>query len=405
MGNNHGICAEISVDGFRFASVSAEVKKIGLVRLDLGMILSDRPSVVAGVTTQNLVHAAPVTLTRQVLSGGLCQAVLVNSGNANAYTGQEGLDDARILVKSLSERLSIDPGLVIPMSTGVIGARLPVDRMKARIPALTDSLSNLGFHDLANAIMTTDTVPKTFSIDAELSNGPFRIAGMCKGAGMIAPHMATMLAIMVTDIRVEHTFLNEAFRECCDLSFNRVTIDGDTSTNDTAIIMSGGSKLSRELSTSRADREKFFAAMQEACSNLAEQIVRDGEGATKIVEVSVISATDDRSAGVMARKIAESPLVKTAFHGEDPNWGRIICAAGNSGIKFDPSVVDLSIGEVKIVDNGKLSEGDWETRAHKVMRQERFSVVVDLKMGNGQATMLTSDFSEEYVTINADYRS
>lgn len=395
----------IDVDGFRFSAVSAEVKKIGLVRLDFALIVSDRPAIVAGVTTQNLVHAAPVSLTRKVLSTGECQAVLVNSGNANAYTGPKGLVDAQNLVDALADQISINSSLVIPMSTGVIGAHLPVNRMKAKIPDLVQNLSTGSFLDVSDAILTTDTLPKTVLKTGMLSTGPFRIAGMCKGAGMIAPHMATMLAVLMTDVRVDRDFLNASFSACCDLSFNAVTIDGDTSTNDTAIILSGGAVNSPELSQLPADRETFLSLLKEACFDLAEQIVKDGEGATKLVEVHVVSASDNHSASQMARKIAESPLVKTAFHGQDPNWGRIICAAGNSGVHFDPAVVDLSIGEVPIVVNGKLVESDWEKRAHQVMQGQRFSVTIDLKIGSGQATILTSDLSEEYVTINADYRS
>ncbi len=393
------------LDGFRFGAVSAEVKKIGAIRLDFALILTDRPAIVAGVTTQNLVHAAPVKLTRNVISNGMCQAVMVNSGNANAYTGEAGERDAELLVEKLGHELSIDPGLIVPMSTGVIGARLPVDRMASRIPELTRSLSPAGFHDVAQAIMTTDTVSKTVQKTGVLSNGTFKIIGMCKGAGMIAPHMATMLAILMTDIRVDQSFLVSTFRHCCDVSFNCVTIDGDTSTNDTAIVISGGAQDSRDLPDNPQDRHIFSSALQEACISLAEQIVMDGEGATKIVEIRVVSAADDDSAFRVARKIAESPLVKTAFHGEDPNWGRIICAAGNSGITFDPASVDLRIGDTPVVVNGKLVEGDWEKRAHQAMQERRFAVTLDLKIANGRATMLTSDFSEEYVTINADYRS
>lgn len=405
MESNKLFCGSTLLDGFRFGAVSAEVKKIGAIRLDLALILTERPAIVAGVTTQNLVHAAPVKLTRRVISNGLCQAALVNSGNANAYTGEAGEQDAVQLVENLGRELSIDPGLIVPMSTGVIGVRLPVDRMAARIPDLARSLSPAGFHDVAQAIMTTDTVPKTVQRTGVLSNGTFNIIGMCKGAGMIAPHMATMLAILMTDIRVDHGFLVSTFRRCCDASFNCVTIDGDTSTNDTAIVMSGGALDSRDLPDNPEDRHIFSSVLQDACMSLAEQIVMDGEGATKIVEIRVVSAADDESAFRVARKIAESPLVKSAFHGEDPNWGRIICAAGNSGVTFDPASIDLLIGDTPVVVNGKLVDGDWEKRSHRAMQEKRFSVTLDLKMASGRATMLTSDFSEEYVTINADYRS
>jgi glutamate N-acetyltransferase/amino-acid N-acetyltransferase len=346
-----------------------------------------------------------VAITRERAAKGVCQAVLINSGNANAYTGPEGLAAARELTTHAAGALGIDADLVIPMSTGVIGHPLPLDRMRAALPALVNGLGEHRFMDVAHAIMTTDTRPKTVAVDAETSAGPFRILGMCKGAGMISPHMATMLAVILTNVRVEPQVLRECLADAVQDSFNAVTIDGDMSTNDTVLVMAGGKTDAAILPGNRSDREAFGAALNKACWDLAHQIVLDGEGATKVVEIHVIGAQDHESAARIARTIADSPLVKTAFHGEDPNWGRIICAAGRAGVAFDPEKIDLSIGIVPIVRNGGLVSGDWESAAHGAMQAKEFTVTLDLKSGDADARIFTTDFSEEYVTINADYRS
>ncbi|HMK36214.1 MAG TPA: bifunctional glutamate N-acetyltransferase/amino-acid acetyltransferase ArgJ [Desulfomonilaceae bacterium] len=393
------------IEGFRFAAVAAGVKKAGTERLDLGLIAADCPAVAAGVTTTNLVAAAPVQITRSRLAGGLCQAVLVNSGNANAYTGEKGKQDALVLTRQTAECMGIDQDLVVPMSTGVIGNPMPMDRIRPRIPELVGKLSPGGFPDVAQAIMTTDTRPKTVFVEGHCSHGSMKMAGMAKGAGMIAPSMATMLAVILTDIRVETAFLKKCLVEASARTFNCITIDGDTSTNDTLIVLAGGRPEARTLGDSPSDREAFASMLNEACMTLARAIVMDGEGATKLVEVVVTGAPSEEAARIVARKIAESPLVKTAFHGEDPNWGRIICAAGRAGVPFDPERVDLCIGDVPIVKHGILVQEDWETPAHRAMKAGEFSVLLDLKTGNGEARFLTSDMSEEYVSINADYRS
>jgi glutamate N-acetyltransferase / amino-acid N-acetyltransferase len=393
------------IKGYKFSAVAAGIKKASSARLDFALIVSDTPAVSAAVTTSNLVRAAPVEITRERLTGGLCQAILMNSGNANCFTGDRGLKDASDLTSRVAEGLGIDSNLVVPMSTGVIGNPLPIDRMSARIPELISRLDGRSFMEVAAAIMTTDTVPKTVLLQGSVTGGPFTMLGFSKGAGMIAPNMATMLAVILTDLRVELDFLKECLQEAVAKSFNAITIDGDTSTNDTAIVMTGGRIDALELSGNLSDREAFSSLLNKACEHLARQIVLDGEGATKLIRISVCGAPDVAAATKVARKIAESPLVKTAFHGEDPNWGRIVCSAGNSGVIFDPSVIDLSIGEIHILENGKLTERDWESAAHNIMKGREFSVLLDLKSGNGEASLLTTDFSEEYVTINADYRS
>ena len=345
------------IKGYSFSAVAAGIKKPLTERLDFALITSDRPAVSAAVTTRNLVCAAPVEITRNRIAGGLCQAILMNSGNANACTGDKGLKDALDVTSRVAQGLAIDSELVIPMSTGVIGNPLPVDRMVPRIPELIARLDSRSFMDVAAAIMTTDTIPKTVRLHGKATAGPFTILGIAKGAGMIAPNMATLLAVLLTDLRVEHSFLKECLSEAVAGSFNAITIDGDTSTNDTVVVMTGGSVDALVLSDNPADRAAFSSLLNEACEHLARQIVFDGEGATKLVRIHVCGAPDTAAANKVARAVAESPLVKTAFHGEDPNWGRIVCAAGYSGIVFDPKRIDLSIGQVPILKDGTLVHG------------------------------------------------
>ena len=393
------------IKGFKFSAIAAGIKHADSDRLDLGLVAAEVPAVAAGVTTTNLVCAAPVEITRRCLEKGLCRAVLINSGNANAYTGDSGRQDALDLNLAVAHHLGTNLELVIPMSTGVIGNPLPKERMLQRIPELVLGVDRGSFGDVATAMMTTDTRPKTVCLDGWTSNGPFRILGMAKGAGMIAPNMATMLALILTDIRVEVSFLRESILYANSKSFNSITVDGDTSTNDTLVVLAGGAPDALELGPGREDREIFSSMLDRACTDLSRQIVLDGEGATKAVEVQVCGAPDEDSARLVARAIAESPLVKSAFHGEDPNWGRIICSAGRAGVLFEPDRIDLFIGNVPIVRQGVLVQGDWESAAHEVMKAHEFSVLLDLKTGKGEAVMLTTDLSEEYVTINADYRS
>jgi glutamate N-acetyltransferase/amino-acid N-acetyltransferase len=392
------------IKGFKYAAIAGEVKKAGTDRLDIGLILADSPCVTAGVTTTNKVFAAPVAITRSRLDKGLTQAVLVNSGNANAYTGEDGKRDALELVNGIAGPLGIDPDLIIPMSTGVIGFRLPLGRMVPKLPSLAQKMDGNGFMDVAQAIMTTDTRPKVVYLEAELSSGKLQMAGMAKGAGMIAPDMATMLAVIVTNCKPELAFLREAVVEANSVSFNRITVDGDTSTNDTLVVMAGPTPDGPVLAN-QSDMSVFRSALADACRSLARQIALDGEGATKLVQVRIVGAKSDSDAARVARKIAESPLVKTAFHGEDPNWGRIVCSAGMAGAELDPERIDLSIGSVKIVEKGKVSGTEWEAPAHRVMTEREFTVNLDLNLGAGEAEMLTTDMSEEYIKINADYRS
>lgn len=393
------------IEGFSFSAVSAGIKSQAEPRLDFALIASDDPCTIAGITTTNLVYAAPVHLTRERLQGGRCKAVLVNSGNANACTGEKGIDDAARLTGEAGAQLGVDPDLVIPLSTGVIGARLPVERMVVVIPGLVKGLARGRAEDVARAIMTTDTVPKLSRVDRPSASVPFSMVGIAKGAGMIAPNMATMLAVVVTDIAVDREFLQQALERANAETFGCITIDGDMSTNDTLLVLSGGRTDAPQLSETSEDRDEFESALTEVCDDLARKIVLDGEGTTKLVEINVVGASRKAYAVKIARTIAESPLVKTAFCGEDPNWGRIVAAAGRAGVPFDPNRIDLFIGDVPVMVDGAIVEGDWETPAHQIMKQQSFSIMVDIKSGDAGARILTTDLTEEYVRINADYRT
>ncbi len=393
------------IRGFRFSAVAAGIKTPGSDRLDLGLIVADGPSTTAGVTTTNLVVAAPAEITRERLRGGVCCAVLANSGNANAFTGEQGRTDALELTAEAANLLRVDPESVMPLSTGVIGNRLPTDRIRPRLSDLVLGLDEGRFLDFARSIMTTDTRPKTVLLDGQVSTGPLRLVGVAKGAGMIAPNMATMLAVVLVDQRVEVSLLRECLGEAVEPSFNSITVDGDSSTNDTLLALSGGLSDSPGLAAGKSDRGIFASMLQQVCMDLARQIVADGEGATKLVEVRVCGAPDKKAATQIARTIAESALVKTAFYGQDPNWGRIVAAAGRAGVEFDPRRIQLFIGDVPVVSGGAPVTGDWEQRAAKVMTRREFSVVLDLNAGQEEASLLTTDLSEEYVRINAAYRT
>jgi glutamate N-acetyltransferase/amino-acid N-acetyltransferase len=395
----------LTIDGYRFSAVAAGIKQAGSERHDLALICAEQAATAACVTTTNLVCAAPVEITRERLKGGVCQAILINSGNANAVTGKQGFDDAVELLDHVAQRLDIDRRLVVPMSTGVIGAPLPVDRMSSRISELVAGLDAKRAMDVATAMMTTDTRPKTVLLNERIAGRPIRMLGMVKGAGMIAPNMATLLAVVLVDVRVEATLLREALQDATRSTFNAVTIDGDTSTNDTVIALTGGSPVAEELAPGQDVAQKFAGMLRTACADLARQVAADGEGATKLVEIRVRGARDKQDAFKVARTIAESPLVKTAFYGRDPNWGRIIAAAGRSGVSFDPRRSDLFIDGVPVLKNGAPCTDDWEIQASQAMEKREFFVLLDLKDGSAEASMLTTDLSEEYVRINAAYRT
>ena len=403
-----GTSSSVLVQGFKGSAVEANIRYSN--RLDLGLIVSDVPAVIAGVFTRNKVKAAPVLHSISLMSSGIekCRAVLVNSGNANACTGEEGLQNVQAICSMAANKLNLSPEQIHMCSTGVIGEQLPVEKFKNALPRLVSNLKKDGFNSVATAIMTTDTVPKMAWATIEKGGNKINILGMAKGAGMIAPDMgpphATMLSFIITDAKVEPKWWQEIITSITANSFNKITVDGDTSTNDTVLALANGLSNSAPIKDMDSGKD-FFEAVNLVATSLASQIVADGEGATKLVAIRIKGAKNFDEADAIARTIANSPLVKTAFFGEDPNWGRILAAAGRSGACLDPDKISIFIEDVQIVKKGKGLGKEQEAKAQDIMKRAVFSVTVDLGLGDGRSSMLTCDLSVEYVKINADYRT
>ncbi|MBW1693253.1 MAG: bifunctional glutamate N-acetyltransferase/amino-acid acetyltransferase ArgJ [Deltaproteobacteria bacterium] len=391
----------IHVKGFKAAGIASGIKKSG--KKDLGLIYSEVSANAAGLFTRNQVQAAPVRLDRERITSGICQAVIVNSGNANCCTGDQGMRDARNMSRLAGSELEISEDMVLVASTGVIGEPLPIGKIEASIPELIRSLDAEGIHDFAEAIMTTDKVPKISFGQGHVDSEMFSVMGVAKGAGMIRPDMATMLCFVCTDANVGSKVLQETLARVANRSLNRITIDGDTSTNDTLLIMANGRS---GATIQNADHQHIFITVLESVlMDLAKQLVKDGEGVTKLVEVNVQGASSDTDALKIAETIAHSPLVKTAFFGEDANWGRIVGAVGRAGPAIDPDKIDVYFDTVQMVKTGVGRGKTVEIEATEVLKKPEFAVTVDLNMGHGSASMLTCDFSIDYIKINADYRS
>jgi glutamate N-acetyltransferase / amino-acid N-acetyltransferase len=393
----------MNIKGFQFSAVEAVIKKPG--RLDLGMICSETPATAAAVFTTNKVKAAPVLLGMEQIRNGRCRAVVVNSGNANACTGAQGLADARETAALAAKELGISPDDIQVSSTGVIGVPLPMARIRSAIPQLVAGLGKGTLDDVAAAIMTTDTFPKTASRTGSADGHEYTIAGITKGAGMIMPNMATMLAYIITDAAVEPAWLTSVFREANDRSFNMISVDGDTSTNDTALIMANGAAGNRPLESGHPAAGQFAALLNEVILSLAQQIVKDGEGATKFVAITVKGADSVTEAKQAAMAVANSSLVKTAFFGQDANWGRILAAVGYSGARVDQDRLSLTFDDVLMAEGGIFAGGDAEEQGTEVLKKKEFTVTIDLALGDGEATVYTSDLSYDYVKINGDYRT
>jgi len=393
----------LKVDGFSASAVSADIRKNGGGRLDLGLIVADKVATTAAVFTRNAVVAPPVDICRErVGRKGSARAVLVNSGNANCMTLFRGREDALRLSDKVAKLLDIPEELVLPCSTGVIGERLPIDRMEAALDPLVRELSPEGLELFSQAILTTDTVTKTAVQEVTLKIGKVRVVGIAKGAGMIAPDMATMLGFILTDAGVSRYDLSQVLADAVADTFNSITIDGDMSTNDTVILMASGRGPAVKKSD---DLEAFGEAVHTVCAALADMIVADGEGAAKVVNVRVTGAVDNEEAKKASRGIAESLLVKTAFAAADPNWGRIAAAAGYSGAAVDMEKISLSIGKVKVLEDGEIVKGYDEAEAVKVMKRDRYEITLAIGDGEGEAVMKTCDLTEEYVRINSEYRT
>ncbi len=387
--------------GFLAGAVAAGIKKRD--RLDLGLIYSERPASVAGVFTRNRVKAAPVQICQDKLKNGSCQAIVVNSGNANCFTGRQGLADANTMCRLVADALKIDVDEVLVASTGVIGQPLPMDRMQNGIACLNQNLSRDGFDDLATAIMTTDTVPKLFSRQGKVGNKPFTITGMAKGAGMIHPDMATLLAFICTDARIEADLLQSILLKGVNRTLNRISIDGDTSTNDTALLMANGA--SRTVIQTDQEVDCFQTLLDALLMDLAKALVKDGEGVSKLVEIRVQNAATTQEALLAANTVATSPLVKTAFFGEDANWGRLLMAIGRSGARFDPGTVKIYFDDVLMVAGGAGLGLQAEKEATQVLKKPEYAVIIDLGAGTAKESVFTGDLCIDYIHINADYRS
>jgi glutamate N-acetyltransferase/amino-acid N-acetyltransferase len=392
------------IKGFSLSAVAAGIKYQD--RLDLGLIYSDAPAVTAGMFTTNLIKAAPVVVDMERLKQGRAQAILVNSGCANACTGEEGMEAALETSRMVSHHLNIAEDMVQVSSTGVIGTSLNVKAFNDSMKLLVDGLKPDKFEDVAQAIMTTDTTSKTVYRTAQIGDRQVKFMGMAKGSGMIMPNMATMLCFVLTDARISFTELNESLRNSVKHTFNRITVDGDTSTNDMVLVMANGAAENPWIDdVNHPDCELFQNILEEVLKDLALKIVMDGEGATKCITIRVCGAKEDKDAEIIARTVANSSLVKTAFFGEDANWGRIIAAVGRAGVRFNPDKIDIAFGDVVIVRNGRGLGTEAEEAATRVLKERTFAVCIDLKDGAGCEEIHTCDFSVDYVKINADYRS
>ena len=393
--------APLTCKGFTACGMAAGIKKNG--NLDLGMLVSDRPARVAAVFTKNRVQAAPVNLDRERVKSGTARAVIVNAGNANCANGRQGWVAAKAMAAAAARALNLPDDQVLVASTGVIGVPFPIQTVETAMPALVDGLNPSGISDLARAIMTTDTRPKTGAREGSVDGVSYSVVAVAKGAGMIRPDMATMLCFICTDADISVADLQSALKRSVDGSFNRITIDGDTSTNDTVILLANGASGARIVTDT--DKVIFQRLLDDLCMDLARQMVKDGEGVTKLVDLTVRGARSDEDARAIADTIAHSPLVKTAFFGEDANWGRIIAAAGRAGVFLDPERLDLYFDDVRMVKSGTGRGPEAEEKATEVLKKPEFCVTLDLNLGKGAASMLTCDFSLDYVKINADYRS
>lgn len=387
--------------GFLSAATACGIKRTGPLRSDLCLVVSEVPASAAGVFTTNLVKAAPVLLTRRHLESGKARAILLNSGNANACTGTPGLRASEQCANAAAVALGIDADEVLVCSTGRIGVQLPLSKMLPGIREAASSLKATPATALAAAksIMTSDSVPKQSAYEVKVGAKSFRIGGMAKGAGMISPNMATMLCAITTDAAVPASFLRKTLGEVTGKTFNCITVDGDCSTNDTVVTLANG--LSKVAIRTAAEKKAFTGALQAVCADLARAIVADGEGTSRVIELTVKGAKSDADAHRIGRAIANSQLVKCAWAGSDPNWGRILDAAGYAGAALDPDKVEIAYDGIRAAKNGMgCQDAKGEARLRKVAAKKEFSVLIDLHLGKGEARLLTTDLTEEYVRLN-----
>jgi glutamate N-acetyltransferase/amino-acid N-acetyltransferase len=401
-----GVCAP---RGFKAGGIWCGIKATSKKR-DLALIYSEKKCTAAAVFTANQVKAASVLVSQEHIANGELHAIIANSGNANACTGSAGLAAARRMAELAADEFALNPADVAVASTGVIGVPLPIAAIENSMGALANSLrGDASGHTAAlDAIMTTDTRRKEFSVEIEIGGFPVRIGGMTKGSGMIHPNMATMLCFITTDAAISKEALDSCLRRATGRSFNRLTVDGDTSTNDMVVIMANGASMAPEIGADSAEYETFAQAIEASCVKLTRAMARDGEGATKLVTVTVNGADDEQCAETLAKSIASSSLVKAACFGADANWGRILCAMGYSGAKFDPSHTNIcfksDLGEINVCKNGE-SLPFSEDRAKEILMREEIEILANVGGGSGNASVWGCDLSYDYVKINGDYRS
>jgi glutamate N-acetyltransferase/amino-acid N-acetyltransferase len=387
--------------GFVAAGIRCGIKKN---KKDLSLVFSEAPATAAGAYTKNRFQAAPVVVTREHVSNGSARAIICNSGNANACSGEQGLRDARRMAEVTAEVLKIPVSEVVVSSTGVIGEYLPMDIVEAGIRDIASQLSPEGGHDAAEGITTTDLVSKETAYTLEIEGKTVTVGGMAKGSGMIHPNMATMLAFVTTDVAITPELLHRALTYTVDRSYNLITVDGDTSTNDMVIVLANGTAGNSIIAEENEDYHRFRTILQRVNTELSQKIVRDGEGATKFLEVTVKHAASFADGKKLAMGILGSNLVKTAFFGEDANWGRIVSAMGQTDVEFFPERVDVFLGDLQVTRNGKGLRFD-EAHAKKVLQKKDIRITVDMKMGDEKVTAWGADLSHNYVSINASYRS
>ena len=388
--------------GFTAAGVKAGIKKSG--NLDVAVVYTKTQAVVAGTFTQNKVAAAPVYVSKEVVATGTAHAIVANAGCANACTGQQGLDDAHKMAQIAADELGVNADDVIVGSTGVIGVNLPMDKLEAGIKDAVANLSADGSGNAGRAIITTDTHSKSVTCEFELSGKTVRMGAIAKGSGMIRPNMATMLCYITTDIAIDQALLQKAVSGCVEKSFNMISVDGDMSTNDMVIVLANGEANNAKITEENADYQIFFDKLMMLCTELAKQIAADGEGASKFLTINVKGAKSFADAKTVGMAIANSPLVKTAFFGEDPNWGRVICAVGYSGADMVPEKTVVKFCGITIFANGTGATYDEKALAH-VMKEKDIVIDIELNMGQEDATVWSCDLSYEYVKINGEYHT
>ena len=397
--NKYGVCYP---QGFSAAGVKAGIKKSG--NLDVALIVSDREAAAAGVFTTNAVAAACVDVSRQAVRNGKIRAVVANAGCANACTGEQGLKDAQTTAATAAAELGCAAEDVVVASTGVIGVNLPMDRMTSGIKAAAAELSADNSQNAALAIITTDTHPKELACEIEIGGKTARFGAIAKGSGMICPNMATMLAFITTDAAIDSALLQTALKEIVEESFNMISIDGDMSTNDMVIVMANGAAGNDKITAKGEDYDNFYAALRAICRELAQNIAADGEGATKFLTINVTGAKNKADAKTVAMSVAKSPLVKTAFFGEDPNWGRVVCAVGYAGVPVEPDKMTVAFGGVPVFERG-LGAANDSAALKKAMAEHDITIDIALNLGDASATVWSCDFSYEYVKINGEYHT